>query len=306
MATKKAASKKVAVAPAIAIPAVRTTGKTAAPAKPMSAADMLNQLAGAKPVEKKSTAASKGRPALVLTPDAESTFKKFIPAKVLYDQFESNLTAVKDELKTQLFVLYAHTMWIQKSQPANPKLLVLNDKGKSDMESLYVIQAKFKVQADSAEVATQLLVGVGLSQDNAEKLVEHELDFTPFTGLRSFNELVKGHREGEGWVEATPAEQAVAQKLMSLVMGQQVAPITPEERQIILRNEPQVVVRDGFLERVTTYCESEEQVLGVFQVVQPVNYPKGAKFAVSDDAETRNKRLVAECANILNQQLNIK
>ena len=285
--TKKAVKK-------VAVPAVRT-------AKPKgNAADMLSMLSGSTPVKKKSDA--KARPTMELPAEVQELYAKFVPRKQLFDVFKSDLDITKDELKGEVFKLWVDKMFAQKAKPVNPNL-AQNKDGKPDLSGVYIIQGKFKVHVESAVEAIETLVAVGMSEENAEKLIDAEIDFAPMSMLRSFNELVKGHKVEGGWADATAAEEAVAQKLMMVVMGQEIEPITDEERALVLVNKPNIQVKNGFLDRVVNYCESAEQLLGVFSVIEPVHYPRGGKFGISDTNEEKRDRLVAVASDVLTEAL---
>jgi len=277
----------------IDVPAVRT--------KPQSAEDMLANLTGATPVKKKK--AGKERPNLPLTPEAQDVFERFIPAKRIFDMFSSHLDIVKTELNETLMGLWINTMFSQKAKPANPSLAV-DKNGKPDMSGLFLVTAKFKVNATTPEEAQEMLEATGMSPEDADNLITNEIDFAPMSGIRSFYDLVKGHRGDGGWIEATEQEKEIAQKLMLFVMGQEVEPLTDAERDIVLINQPNIQVKSGFLDRVASYCKTEEELHGVFTVVKPVAYAKGGKFGISDTTAECQQRLAEMAAEILAEQLN--
>ncbi len=275
------------------------------PAKKVSPADMLKMLGGSKPAVK-TAPASKNRPEVKLTHEAEKTMRGFAPAKELFDHFESHLDNLKSEVKELVFPLYVDTMWSQKSQPANPAIKVSRESdGKPDIESVYIVQEKYKVNADSADAATKLLIDLGVPPTDAVRLVENELDFSPFVGIR-LEEMVRGHKVADGWIEATEAEQALATKIMQWYNGDgTVKPPTPEEQQLGLEVKPNCRVKSGFLERVAGYAQTKEQLSAIFKVIAPVAFAKGGKFGISDSLDEKNTRLLQEAAKILGTSLGI-
>jgi hypothetical protein len=297
MAAKTKPTKTKRPTKKIDVPAVRPTKN-----EPKSAIDLLSMVSGAAPVKKKKAATD--RPTLELTPEAEGLYAQFIPSKQIFDIFDSHLKILKADLKSEVFRLWADKMFAQKAKPVNPKLALNNGEGKPDMSGVFIIQAKFKVHATTAEEAQEMLVAVGLSEEDAENLVTAEIDFTPMSALRSFNELVKGHKVEGGWADATEQEQSIAQKLMTFVMGQKTEPITEEERAVVLVNQPSIQVKHGFLDRVANYCKTAEQLHGVFTVITPVAYAKGGKFGISDTTDEIRTRLVTMAAEILGESLN--
>jgi hypothetical protein len=190
-------------------------------------------------------------------------------------------------------------MWVGKSQPTNPALKARNEAGQVDCEGIFIVQEKIKIQvpdpSNPTESVIALLVKQGVSEAAARKLVESEIDFTPQIGLRSFNELATGHYEDRNFIEATDEEKSVAEKILQFVTNE----LTEEEQAIVLRNDPKTVVRNGFLGRAVTYVGSEDELRSVFRVLVPVNYPKGAKFAVSDTPVGKTNRLIGKASEVL-------
>jgi hypothetical protein len=272
--------------PTVSTPVVRDT----------SAASLLGALTG-KATSKKATKPE--RPEVQLSEYAEQLFSEFAPAKELADIFTERAENIKSQLTEEVFEEYVGAMWTGKSQPTNPALKSRNSDGRVDCEGIFIVQEKIKVQvpdpSDPSESTIALLVKSGVSEAVACKLVENEIDFTPQVGLRPFNELVSGHYEERAFIESSAAEQAVAQKILEFVTNE----LTEEEQQIVLRNEPKTVVKKGFLERVATYVGSENELKSVFRVLQPVNYPKGAKFAVGDTPVGKTNRLIGKASEIL-------
>ena len=215
MATKTKKPAETTTAPA-AIPSMVRDPAPAPAAKKASPADLLKLMAGSKPATPKP--ASKSRPEVKLTPEATVTMRNFAPAKELFDHFESHLDNLKAEVKELVFPLYVDTMWSQKSQPANPAIKVSRESdGKPDIESVYIVQEKYKVNADSEDTAIKLLVDLGVPPTDAARLVSNELDFSPYVGIR-LEEMVRGHKAGDGWIDASDADQALAPKSCSGIM----------------------------------------------------------------------------------------
>jgi hypothetical protein len=289
--TKTAAANKTTSTEKMAIPsAVRDKAP---------AVDLLSELTGAAPAAapKKST----GRPSLPLTPQVESLFTQHIKAKVLADHFGSHSENVKAELKSEIWPIWLKNLWAQKSKPANPTLKSNNPKGQPDCEGMYIIQEKYKITITSAEEAINSLVDLGLEKNDAERLVKNELDFSPTVAI-NFNQLQNGRYDSEskGWVDSSDEEKAVANKALKLLLSKPDAePLTSADIALLINRTPKIAVNDGFLQRVTTYVHSYEQLAAVFKVITPVEMAKGAKFGISDSLQERNARLIEEAGNIL-------
>ncbi len=272
-----------------------------------SASDLLAGLtAKAKKPEKKD--AKKVHPLLPLSQDNQETFSRYAQVKQVYDVVEGELKAVKSEVNELLFDAWTDGLWIQKAWPASPAVKVLGPDGRVDAEALFIVQEKFpKLQIPDPDNPEESIVeGLTapalagdttqpLSEADARRLVETELDFTPQLSLRSFSDLVDGHYVDRQKIEATPAEKAVGDKLMKFVTQN----LTDEEQALILVNKPNTVVQKGVLTRLAGYLQSKEQLVLLFQYDVPVNYPKSAKFGVSDTPAERVKRLEATAKELI-------
>jgi hypothetical protein len=275
--------------------------RTTAPAT--TGVDLLSELAGDVPV---AAAPKKGvRAALPLTPQVEKIFEAHIVAKKLADLFGDHSENKKAELKAEIWPLWVDQMWTLKSQPSNATLRTNRPDGKPDCEGMYIIQQKYKIQAKTKEEAVKTLIDLGLSVDNANALVANELDFSPRVSIK-FDLLQNGHwdSESKSWVDATPQEQAVAAKALALLLSKPGAePLTAEDKALLISRDPKVEVKDGFLQRVASYCTTKEQLFNVFKVITPIEMAKGAKFAISDTPMEHNRRIVKEAGDILGVQV---
>lgn len=298
MATKKSTSAPATSAtPAVNTPTIPAAVRPAAPAAKPSGASLLAGLTG-KAKTAKPKAAAKERPSLPLTAEQQETYGDFAAVKQLYDVFEARLKSIKGELEPELFEAWLTTFWKNRSVPSNPALQASVD-GKVDAEGIYIVQERFKTQIPDNEDPTgsvaELLKKLGLDDQKAEDLVANEVDFSPQIGLKAFNELVSGHYEDKQFVEASAAEQAVGQKILEFVQNQ----LTEDEQALVLQNTPKTVIKKGFLARAVNYASTQEQLAAIFKVFVPVNYPKGAKFGVSDSPVERTSRLLDKANEVL-------
>ncbi len=286
---------------------------TKAPAsKAKSAADLLSGLNKKTKKDTKKPAA-KERNSLSLPKEVEDSLVKWVEAKLLADVVGARLENTAEEVKEAALDMMLDHLWDHNSLPGNPSLKLPNAKGQPDLEAIYILQKKFKVRVPFVEdeapedTAIRILMDVGLSKDNAESLVENELDMTPQTGTRPLNELVEGHYgENKEWIEASPVEQEAGRKLLAFLTADAdeasevtVEALTDDERDAIIRKSNKVVVRAGFYERVKNYVTTRDQLGAVFTILQPVHYPSRAKLGISDTPERKNARLVEAAADIL-------
>lgn len=293
----------------------KAPAKGAVPVKAMPGAkkggDLASQFAalagGAAKTKPKKT--KKQRPTLELDAETAHLFREWVPANVLFNHFKSHEEVTKAAVKDGAFNRWVTMMWEHQKQPANPALKAGNDQGQPDVEGMMVIQTKFKIAVANDVEAVEALVAQGIREGDAQKLVDAELDFTPRMSLVSFNELIYGHKGDNGYVEATAQEQAIANKMLKLLgmlpldEGEEVEPLTEGEINRVQKLDNNVVVKDGFLDRVTSYVHSKDQLAAVFRVIQPVIALKGAKFAISDALNDKNQRLLEEAAGILGMAL---
>lgn len=284
----------------------RTSNKkaeTAAPAKPQiplatrpqSANDMLASLAGkGQRVETKKKTAE--RPVLDMDDEFKRLFADYAPTRVVADVMMAKADALKNEVNEAAMKAYIANLWRNKSQPKNPVLRTLNADGRVDCESMFVVQNRFTVQIpdpdDAANSIAQFLRDSHVAKP--DDLVNNELDVSPQVGLRPFNELVSGHYEDKDFVDATPEEKAVGEKLLQFVMS-----LSDDEKALVLRTTPKVKVKPGFFERVTSYCGTREELEKVMAIFKPVVQNKNAKFGMSDTPVDRINRLLNKASEVL-------
>lgn len=231
-------------------------------------------------------------PTMELAEDSKAALKEWVPAKILADHFATNLEIVVSNVNRNCFAQWIKNMFASKTKPANPVMKIDKD-GKPDMEAMYIVTKKIKTQfKNTAEFEQQLRV-MGFSDEKIQSILS-EFDFTALTTVR-FNELIKGHKEGDGWAEPTEAEKNVATKILKLLKDN----LTSEEIALAVQSEENCRVKDGFLERVVGYCDTEEQLQKLMEIATPVKYPSKGKFGLSDDLVTKNNRLLEAAGKVL-------
>jgi CheY-like chemotaxis protein len=214
--------------------------KPTTPATKPSAKDLLGSLtAGKKPTKK--AAATSSRPDLELSPALSTAFERFAGAHALLDVVEARRDQEKDFLNDGCFETWTERLWKAKNRPANPELKI-DKNGQTDIQGIYQVQERYTFNAPDVpdgksleevviEKFVDLFTATGMSQTDAEtaatNLVTNELTLSP-KPIIDLDRLVNGHYEGEGknknFVEATPAEQAIASKLIQMIKAR-----TPEE-----------------------------------------------------------------------------
>ncbi len=260
----------------------------------------LNDLIGARKITKTKKT---DRPTVDVPRDALISFKRLVGAHSILEVAKSRQDAEESIVNEIMLDSFINSLWLNGFVPTNPKLLVeKNDR--PDMTGIFQVQQRYKVTIDKGDNTPkdrliEALQASGLNEENAQRLVENEVDAEPIILLRPFNELVNGHYEQKEFVPATEKEQAVGQKLLNFVMGNESIPLSDEEKDLVVRREDRFKVKDGFLQRLKTYCNSKAELSGVLHVIVPVHFVSHMKFGISDTPETRQTRLVDEAAKLL-------
>ena len=277
------------------------------PAK--SAKSLLQELTK----NKKSAPPKQDRPTVEVTEPVLAAFTRLVGANAVLQVAEARKEVEEELIKEEMLTAFAEALYRIGSVPANPRLETKVD-DKPDMAGIFQVQNRFKItipeSVDGNEDITARFVfalqSVGMGDSDAEQLVATEIDAEPLVALRPFNELVNGHYEGEGknktFVEATEQEKATGQKLLQFAMGMPSEPLTEAEKDIALRYEDRIKVKEGFLQRLRGYCKSEAILRGVLRVITPVHFVSHMKYGISDTPEEKQRRLVGIATELVTGQ----
>lgn len=297
--------------------AKKTAPKTAAPnVNVAAAADVLDSLAAMLPTNAPTQKGKAPKWEMILTPEAQTSFNRWIEAKTVSEPVETRLKNSKEELNEFCIRDMARRLFETKARPSNPELKTRKKDGSGtvDNQAIFQFTDKFKYRFPAVPEGVsarghfiQLFVNLGLHEADATRFVDNEIVFTPIMGTRDFNELLQGtFGEGREWIPATAEEQAAGRKLVAFFQATanpgekvEVEPLTPAEKALCLRRDSGITVKSGFYDRVATYCQSLDQLMAIFTVIQPIAYPNYAKFAMADTPVERNKRLIEAAADIL-------
>lgn len=238
------------------------------------------------------------------------SLRQWVPAKLLSDQFESQVKQLGSEVKDASFQIWADLLWKQKNQPQNPCLYVLNENGKVDCEAVFTAQERYQVNVPEVpddksveEAFVDLLVDASGEQwkNKAAELVEKELKFIPDVSL-PLTKMLTGEKVGKNYIPANEAQVSAATKLLTFFSEGGQLEFTEAEREAMANSQVvkfATTVMPGFLSRVTTYCASRKQLETVLRFVTPILSLRSPKFAVSDSMESRNQRMIDQAAKIL-------
>jgi hypothetical protein len=282
----------------------------------MSALDALNELSAAVKPKKKATSE---RPVVECPTSVHSSFARFTAAKSIFDVAESRVQVEKDIVCNVMLEAYMATMFNTGAQPLNPTIS-LEKGGRVDSTGIFQVkqQYKFNLEEGAGKVKDRMIAALKEAGYNrveklevdgkivlkcmAAALVEAEIDTTPRTGLRPFNELSIGHYVDKQFVPATDEEKLIAEKLIGFVMGRKVEPLTEREREIVVVKEDRIKVKDGFLARVRLYCISLEEVKAIFRIIVPTNYLSHVQWAIQDTPEQKIDRMVKEFTSLVGEK----
>lgn len=284
--------------PEVSIPVARVPDTTApAPAPKKSLKDRMNKMSAA-PEKPKAVAGKK--PEYDAPAEAVAALSRFIPADIIATVAQKRADNAKAEASAVMFDAFIKALWASKVVPGNPKVVIRDDAGQPDMSAIYMVQDRFaagnmklpefKVDTDDETISASIvdtLVDAGLGRDKATALVANEVSSAKKRGLRSLNELVEGSfGKDKQWVEASAAEQAVAEKLMDFLDT-----LTDAEQAIIRRDETKIAVKPQFLARASNYAESEKGLAAILKIFVPTNFVSHAALGLSDDEATKILKL---------------
>lgn len=176
-----------------------TSAGTKAPARNTgAAADVLSQLSALAPAKAPPKKSGKDRWELPLDADAQAHFRRWSEAKAVSEPVIERLENSKAELNEYCLNYMAGLIFKNKSKPSNPDLRLLKN-GQPDHQAIFMMTDKFKYRFPDVPEGVQprdhfikVFTDLGLHPNDAERLVDTELDFTPIVGLRSLTELLEG------------------------------------------------------------------------------------------------------------------
>lgn len=278
-----------------------------------AAADVLGQLGALTgAIAPKAKGGGKTDWYLELSDEAREDAIRWVEARTVMEPIETREENCKAEFTQFALRAMSEKIFANKSKPSNPKVMIKKSDGKTDDHQFqFTMTDKFKYRlpevpegVSARQHYIDTFIRVGIHPSDAEKLVDNEIDFTPVTGIKSLTELLEGKfGKGREWIDSTSEEKSAGQKLAALLLWQGTDPVpeplTIEEKSMVLERSSNIMVKAGFYDRVATYCQSVEQLMGIFSLIQPIAYPAYCKFAISDSVVEQKDRLVAATKDIL-------
>ena len=244
-----------------------------------------------------------------LDPDGEMVFVNWLSAKVVSEPVLQRLENSKDILNQICISEFCERFFQARSRPSNPQLQISKN-GNVDHTASWLFTDKFKVKLpevqeglDPKKVYITAFTDISLHPSDAENLVNNELILNPVIGVRPITELLTGHYgSNREFVPANEIEKSAGKKLAAFLSGSgkiTLEGLTNDEKLALIQRDSGVSIRNGFLERVCSYCKSSEQLVAIFTLIQPVVYPSYAKFAINDNPVEQGNRKIAAAAEIL-------
>jgi hypothetical protein len=276
-----------------------------------AAAGVLGAIAGLIPTATKPKSGKPTKWELPLTPEAKEDAIRWISAKAVYEVVESRLDHSKDAFIEYALDILAQKLFDNKTKASNPLVVIYDEDKKVDHQFQVTMTDKFKYRfpevpedVEPRDHFIEIFTNLGLHPNDATRLVDEELDFNPITGFKTLTELLEGsYGAGREWIEASDENKTAGAKFAALLLwdgtGDQPEPLTPEEKQLVIQRSPGMTVKQGFYDRVATYCQNKTQLLAIFKVIQPIIYPASPKFAESSTLTERTKRKIEAAADIL-------
>jgi hypothetical protein len=277
-----------------------------------AAADVLGALAALVPTKATPKATKSTKWEMELTPEARKDAERWINGKTVLEPVQKRVENAKNDFLDFALDVMVKKLFANKTKASNPLVVLKKDDEKTvDHQFQLTMTDKFKYRfpdvpegVDPHEHFVEVFVGVGLHPKDAESLVENELDFNPITGFRTLTELLEGrYGEGREWIDSSAEDKLAGGKFAALLMwdgtGDPPDALTPEEKLLVIERSLGMTVKQGFYDRVATYCQNVSQLHGVFKIIQPIIYPASPKFAVNDTATDKTRRMISAAADIL-------
>lgn len=250
------------------------------------------------------------RPQLDIDENTMRDFVNFSTIHAIFSDLKDHDESLKSQVAEKLFTLWKDLIWNIKSIPGNPRI----ESKKNDLSDITAIFQCF-VKRDSLkydpindgssdktpfEKTVDMFVSLGLDLKMAKSLVENELNFVTETYI-PFEELASGVYERDVFKESTKEQKEAARKILSFLMADgetaQIETLTDEERSMVIRRKTNIFVKDGFFERVFTYCNSREDLDVILSIVKPVFFLSHIKFAISDSEADKFQRKMKTIEN---------
>lgn len=268
------------------------------------------------------------RPVVDIDEETQQKFISFAATKELCDIFESDKKSQTEDIYSAIMDRYKNSLWKSKSQPKNPAIKILNKDGKVDAEGLFIVTVGSKIKINMPEVGEEdspedvmvnTLVDLGVSPNNAERLVSNEVSFVPQWSL-NFTDMLHGvYSEGK-LQPANDVQIAASEVLFQAINGvdEEGNTLTSKSRLEMLKNitedgwsairsnvdshtkyYPQLVDGTKFLDRVCNYANTFEELNAIMTMFVPVHFCRSVKFAVSDSREDKIDRLISEAKSAI-------
>lgn len=269
------------------------------------------------------------RAVIQIDPGTQERFVAFACTKEIYDLADAQKGQQQKLVSGEIYEKFVDALWMSKSQPQNPAIRAKD--GDTDAEGMFIVSggSKIRISMPEAEEGEELeaalareLATAGVDETNAERLVSNEVSFMPEWKL-NFTDMMRGEMRGGKITAPTPTQTTAAEILLCVINGEDLEgdPLTPESRAEMLQSisddgwfaiqanveagtkyVPMLVDSEGFLDRVCNYASSRDELRSILTVFSPVYFCSHVKYAVSDSAEDKRKKMLNEAKAILGCQ----
>lgn len=296
---KKTASTATVVAPAAPAAVAVPTGIRPTKGRTKGGKGLLSLLAKKGTKAEPAKPAKKARRAMILDAEAQSQFLRVAKAKSLLDMFDSFLKVERPVLDEQFQARFVSTYWAAAFLPENPRVEVL-DQGRPVCTGLYSLVKKFHIDAlepedgeEPADAMIRILVDIiQMDPQKATALVETELDFTPSLTI-PLTEMT---------LSADEETATAANKLGQFLAGEIKLLRTSDGNfcsLLVVKADCKVLEKDGFMDRLPGYCETEEQLKHLLRIVfRPEWHLKSVEVYKGDKAK-RDEVLHDMCDEVI-------
>jgi hypothetical protein len=267
------------------------------------------------------------RPTIDIDEDIQRSFIEYSAISEVCHMAEQREKSQGKQIVDDIYERYLDVLWQTKTQPQNPNIKAYEG-DRLDATGLFTISTGSRIKVVMPAVnpdepledaLVRSLIDLGISKNNAERLVETEVSFVPDWSL-NFTDLLRGESKSGKITPSTPVQQDTAERLFMAIQGEDCEgnSLSSKERLEMLKGisqdgwdalqrnvenqttySPSLVDGDGFLDRVCGYAETREELGCIMTVFKPVISLRSVKYAVSDSLETKNERLLEECKDLI-------
>ncbi len=250
------------------------------------------------------------RPTITLSEGDMETFRSWADAKYVSNIYGEVTKSGNEELSEVCLKAWIDTLWQHKIRPTNPELKDVDKKtGATIVETVFVVKedCKFVLPKSKEDIKVVLIKELakrfestgmleGEARKDAEAIVAECVNLDFVLGVIDLND---NPDEKEAYTKAK-------MRLMDLLEwdGKTPTPIplTVEDRKLLFTKKPVPSVRENFFTRLVGLVKSKDQLLKVFEVIQPATAISAPKYSESARDKTRLERLIQDARKAIEKK----